>query len=222
MEGGEKELDKKVLGSIFVIAVVLSGGLVVLADLWPRTYPSNASQPKVLGTEGKNKACTTIQDGTLLRSDGAPVVLGYDEWGYNYQAHIFNGTYCDAYRDAAWCQPWREDELLMKWNDTWLANKDCDGDNLLDRYYGYDSYIGSGAWTTNHQSGVYVGEDGKEHRWTWFVKIVAKPALGYDCVANGGTEIWGSFCEIESVFNDPYAGYHGVELKAARPGLGNW
>ena len=42
-----------------------------------------------------------------------------------------------------------------KWNDAWLSNKDCDGDGLLDRHYGLDSYRGSGAWLTNHQSGEY-------------------------------------------------------------------
>jgi hypothetical protein len=45
------------------------------------------------GGGGAKNACTTIQDGTLLRSDGVPVAVGYDEWGYNYQAHMFNGTY---------------------------------------------------------------------------------------------------------------------------------
>ena len=99
--------------------------------------------------------CTTIQDGTLLTSDGEVITTGYDEWGYNYQAHMFNGGYCDAYRDAAWCQEWKEDYLIMKWNDAWLSNKDCDEDGLLDRHFGYDSYIGSGAWCTNHQWGSY-------------------------------------------------------------------
>lgn len=181
--------------------------------------------PSTVGAKSpckKADGCTTIQDGTLLRSDGVPIVLGYDEWGYNYQAHLFNGTYCDAYRDAAWCQPWKDVKLLMEWNDAWLSNKDCDEDGLLDRHYGFGSYIGSGAWTTNHQSDTYIGDDGRVHRWTWFVKIVAKPAADYDCAAHGGMEIWGSFCEIQSVFNDPYGGYHGLEFKAVRPGLGNW
>jgi opacity protein-like surface antigen len=78
--------------------------------------------------------CTTIQDGTLLTSDGQVITTGYDQWGYNYQAHLFNGYYCDAYRDADWCQPYRDDQLSMKWNDAWLSNKDCDGDGLLDRH----------------------------------------------------------------------------------------
>jgi hypothetical protein len=73
----------------------------------------------------KKDYCVTIQDGTLLRSDGVPIVVGYDEWGYNYQAHMFNGYYCDSYRNAAWCQPYKDTELIMKWNDAWLSNKDC-------------------------------------------------------------------------------------------------
>jgi len=164
--------------------------------------------------------CATIQDGTLYASTGELLTTGYDEFGYNYQAHMFNGRYCDYDREIGGdsCDV----KLVMKWNDAWLSNMDCDGDGKLDRYYGFDSYIGSGAWCTNHQSGTYVGDDGKEHKWTWFVKIVAKPTADYDCAAHGGVQIWGSFCEIQSVYNDPYSGYHGVELKAIRPGLGNW
>jgi hypothetical protein len=184
-----------------------------------------AEGPKDNGCDG----CTTIQDGTLLRSDGVPITLGYDEWGYNYQAHLFNGGYCDAYRDAAWCQPWKDVDLLMKWNDAWISNKDCDGDGLLDRHYGFDSYIGSGAWETNHQSGTYE-LDGKTCKWTYFVKIVAAPA---DAYADGGvwytsdgTEIgpviWGAFAIVQQVENDPCGGIHGLQYKGARPGLGNW
>ena len=98
------------------------------------------------------EACTTIKSGELLGSDGSVINVGYDQWGYNYQARLFNGNYCDAYRDAAWCQAYAEDNLSMKWNDAWLSNKDCDGDGKLDRHFGFTSYIGSGAWLTNHIS----------------------------------------------------------------------
>lgn len=107
----------------------------------------------------KANKCTTIQSGELLNSVGETITTGYDQWGYNYQAMIFNGFYCDSYRDADWCQDYSDVELSMKWNDAWLSNQDCDGDGLLDRHYGFDSYIGSGAWITNHQKGVYEGED---------------------------------------------------------------
>src|SRR4030042_2415563 len=96
----------------------------------------------------KNK-CVTIQGGEILTTDGIIVETGYDKWGYNYQGYMFNGKYCDAYRDAAWCQPYKNDNLMMKWNDAWLSNKDCNGDELLDRYYGFSSYIGSGALAPN-------------------------------------------------------------------------
>ena len=63
-----------------------------------------------------NAQCTTIQDGTLLNSANEIITTGYDEWGYNYQSRIFNGGYCDSYRDAAWCQPYKDVDLLMKWD----------------------------------------------------------------------------------------------------------
>ena len=169
--------------------------------------------------EAGKKGCTTIQDGTLLTSEGDVIVPGFDEWGYNYQAHQFNGKYCDAYRDAAWCQPWKEDNLQMKWNDAWLSNKDCDGDGLLDRHYGLPSYIGSGAWITNHMSGTYDDGEGNECKWTYFVKIVAAPAdavlvSGVWYAADGteiGPAIWGEFATVQSVYNDPCGGSHGIE-----------
>jgi hypothetical protein len=167
--------------------------------------------------------CTTIKEGTLLASTGEPLVLGYDEFGYNYQAHMFNGRYCDYDRveGGDYCDV----KLVMKWNDAWLSNKDCDGDGKLDRFYGFDSYIGSGAWCTNHQWGY--NEDGT--KWVYFVKIVAAPA---DATVDGGmwyaadgTEIgpviWGSFAIIQQVLNDKGTGDHGVLYKSpASPGFG--
>jgi len=81
------------------------------------------------------------------------VSLGYDQWGYNYQAHMFNGWYDNYSRSETPVDT--GDRLMMKWNDAWLSNKDCDGDGKLDRHYGFSGYIGSGAWLTNHASGTY-------------------------------------------------------------------
>jgi len=179
----------------------------------------------------KKDGCTKIQDGELYTSEGNLILPGYDDWGYNYQAHMFNGFYCDSYRDAAWCQPWKDVSLMMKWNDAWLSNKDCDGDGLLDRHYGYDSYIGSGAWLTNHQSGEYEDGNGNICRWYYFVKIVAVPLDAYEengiwYTADGneiGPSIWGSFAIIQQVSNDPCAGEKGILYRSpVRPGLGKW
>lgn len=175
-----------------------------------------------------NKGCTTIQSGLLKASDGTLITTGYDKWGYNYQANMFNGKYCDAYRNADWCQDWKDDNLIMKWNNAWLSNKDCNRDGLLDRHHGFPSYIGSGAWLTNHQSGEYVDEiTGETCKWTYFVKIVA-PAnddvLIGDFWYHGGVDgksigpaIWGEFAIIEEVSNDPCAGLSGLSIHSEAP-----
>lgn len=175
------------------------------------------------------QACTTIQSGTLLGSDGAVLDTGFDKWGYNYQAHVFNGKYCDAYKNAAWCQPYANDDLLMQWNDAWMSNQDCDGDRQLDRHLGYPTYRGSGAWLTNHQKGVYVDANGKKQRWNYFVKIVAAPA---DAVLTNGTwyiydaqakemvaigyAIWNDFAVVLETYNDTGTGDHGILYHGAR------
>ena len=170
--------------------------------------------------------CVTIQDGTLYASTGELLTTGYDEFGYNYQAHIFNGRYCDYDRviGGNYCDV----DLVMKWNDAWMSNKSCDTDDELDRHFGYESYIGSGAWLTNHQSGK-VEVNGKLRKWTYFVKIVAAPS---DAVKDGvywytadgieiGPVIWGSFAIIQQVSNDPSVGEHGILYKSlTSPGFG--
>lgn len=174
--------------------------------------------------------CTTIPSGELLTSAGEVIEPGYDQWGYNYQAYIFNGGYCDAYRDAAWCQDYADVDLIMKWNDAWLSNKDCDDDGLLDRHYGYASYVGSGAWLTNFQAGEYE-VDGQVCKWNYFVKIVAAPAdaQAVDAVwysADGdeiGPAIWGEFAVVQEIENDPCAGATGLSyLSPDHPGFGGW
>ena len=184
----------------------------------------------VMAEPDKPEKCTTIQSGELLTSDGKVITTGYDEWGYNYQAHLFNGTYCDAYRDAAWCQPDKDVKLSMKWNDAWMSNKDCDGDDKLDRHYGFDTPQGSGAWLTNHQSGEYESE-GEICKWSYFVKIVAVPldaklidGIWYTADhVEIGPAIWGVYAIIQHVENDPCAEIHGMQyLSPVRAGLGNW
>jgi hypothetical protein len=205
--------------------------------------------------------CITIKDGILTYSaghylDNVSLMLGNDPYGYNYQAHKFNGSYFNSYagKDGFppyegdtdsyladnpsvvnhWAWPYREVDLSMKWNDAWLSNKDCDGDGLLDRYYGFDSYIGCGAWLTNHQSGSYeanINGKTKTAHWSYFVKIVAPLEtankigdIWYN--ADGveiGPSIWGSFARIQQVENDPFAGIHGKQYGSpAGPGFGQY
>jgi len=127
----------------------ITSGLLVLA-LFATTATKTVAKPN---------SCTTIKDGTLLSSTGDVLETGYDQWGYNYQAHMFNGFYDNYSRPDT--PVTSGDKLMMKWNDAWLANNDCDGDSLLDRHYGHATYDNSGAWLTNHMSGEY--EDDTYH-----------------------------------------------------------
>ena len=217
-------MKKKVLIIVLVLAALVISTTVSLAD---KPIKTDAEGNEIAW---EKSSCITIQAGTLQASDGSLITTGYDQWGYNYQAHMFNGGYCDAYRDAQWCQDYKDDDLIMKWNDAWLSNVDCDKDGLLDRHYGFPSYIGSGAWLTNHQKGEYE-LDSQICKWEYFVKIVAAPA---DANSDGdywynadGTEIgpviWGAFAIIQEVFNDPCVGAHGLDyLSPDHAGLGNW
>ena len=163
-------------------------------------------------TVGAGDDCATIKDGTIVASNGDVLTVGYDEFGYNYQAHMFNGRYCDYDRvlGGASCDV----KLVMKWNDAWLSNKDCDGDGKLDRP-GW--YPGSGAWCTNHMRGP---------GWTYFCKIVAVPwdailAAGVWYTADGieiGPAIWGVFAIIQEV----ESGAGAIYVSPAGPGLGKW
>lgn len=178
--------------------------------------------------------CATIKDGTITAKTGETLTTGYDEFGYNYQAHIFNGRYCDYDRviGGSYCDV----KLVMKWSDTWLSNKDCNGDGVLDRGYPCDPINASssaceGAWVTNHQSGLVEMPNGKFKKWTYFVKIVMVPddayvENNYWYTVNGieiGPVIWGAYAIIQQVSNDPFLGEHGILYKSpAGPGLGKY
>jgi hypothetical protein len=162
------------------------------------------------------KTCVTIQSGKLKDSNGNVITTGYMATGYNYQAHIYNGEYTPGWN------------LVMKWNDAWLSNSDCDLDGKLDRPA---NYKGSGAWCTNHWTSIYTNDEGKKCAYEEFTKIVAVPLDAY--IKDGmyhnadgtviGQPIWGSFAIIESIINDPCANIHGVQYKSPdHAGLGNW
>lgn len=154
--------------------------------------------------------CARIKDGTIVHGSGELITRGFDDWGYNYRAHKFVGGYCDAYRDAEWCQDQADIILYMRWNNAWLSNKDCDGDGHLDRHFGKETYIGSGARLFNLQKGFYYDEQGVKQRWTYTSKIVAVPTNAetdgeYWYTPKGkiiGPVIWGEFALIYENYKD--------------------
>lgn len=169
---------------------------------------------------GPPTQCTTIIDGGIMDSAGNPLTLGFDKFGYNYQAHEFNGTYDSADRvlDNSYfgtTGDYVDDHLWMKWSDDWLSNKDCNGDHKLDRGApGSEGYANlSRGWLTNLVEGDYDSDDNdsQDAHFTDFVKIV--------WVGSSGS-LWGEFQVIQEVFNDPTGGLHGTLAKMPAPGFG--
>lgn len=174
---------------------------------------------------GAKKACTPISSGQLYDPWGNLVSLGVNENGFNYQAHdaryfTHNGTW--------WFY------THMKWNDAWLSNADCDGDYKLDRHYGYDDFVGSGAWVIFHYYGGYE-QDGTTCDWDETIKIVAVPEDAYKVngiyytadgkeIGPASSEVASSgFATIQKVLNDPCHGLEGKQLNSPeRAGLGGW
>jgi hypothetical protein len=169
----------------------------------------------------KKGDCVSLKDGTLLYTTSyflgdMPIPIGYDEYGYNYQARMFNGSYFNNAANKNGYPPWKGDDvayladnpdaesyklwayreikLSMKWSDTWLSNMDCNGDGKLDRGYACDPVLASssacqGSWLTNHMSGRDILGNGKEYKWTYFTKMITPPNDAYKVPtnANGST-----------------------------------
>jgi len=173
----------------------------------------------------------------------------FDQWGYNRTALMFNGWYVNAYAEShGFTTPYvgikgdpcgNIDSYFSSVRVTcdpktgWPSNpkKFSYAYNVLleinvnrawdDASHGAARWT-SEAWLTNHQTGWYVGEDGKIHQWEWFLKIVWIGPGGSSSPywRLGGYVIWGEFEVIQSVYNDPYGGFHGIETLAVPPSLG--
>lgn len=189
-----------VLLSVFLLFVSVS---VVKADK-PTAVNSNGVE-----TAWSNSGCADIQSGKIMDSKGNVLTMGFDQYGYNYQAHLFNGYAGNYSRPTV---PVTEgDTLVMKWSDSWLANVDCNNDGKLDRGL-VDGVVGgiSRGWETNHYVGSYV-DNGEVQHYTDFIKIVW---------TGPGSPLWGQYSILEEVWNDSGAGYHGLSYKDGVPGFG--
>lgn len=166
--------------------------------------------------------------------EGNKLTTGYDVFGYNYQAHSFKGYYANLYlgengytpyegENEIYLQnhpeligngyfmtyywPYRNDMVNMTWNDTWLSNKDCNGDGLLDDE---NNTVGSGAWENYHSKGTYVDESGNSCSWVQKFKIIAVPAdadlvdgIWFDSDGKEiGEDFYGRWCIIQRFIND--------------------
>lgn len=133
---------------------------------------------------------------------------GFDEFGYNYNARIFNGIADGADRnwDGAYNHyvEYGNDKLNMKWSEAWdLGNEE-----------GWTGEYPT-AWTTNHWNGKVKNGSGE----TWFYKFIwVGPQLQNSKYwREGGYPIWGQFEVIFS--HGTFANEHFWDAHAAPGGL---
>lgn len=113
---------------------------------------------------------------------------GYDEFGYNYQARLFNGAADGVDRNLdgmVWGDPtYANDRLNMKWSRAWDEARFHGGQWTAD------------AWCTNHWNGRMPGGSGE----VWHYKIIwVGPELEASPLWRpGGYAIWGQFEVISS------------------------
>lgn len=170
------------------------------------------------GTAVAGTTCASIKGGTITDTFGNVLATGYDAFGYNYQAHMFNGTYDSSDRvldGMYWGDPgsvdYADDSLIMKWSDAWLSNQDCDGDHRLDRGLVDGVVHGTSmGWLTNQNEGDYTDGNGSHH-YTYFSKMVW---------TGPGSPLWGEYTMIQEAYNDPYGGTTGLQAKVGTPGFG--
>lgn len=115
---------------------------------------------------------------------------GFDQWGYNDQARVFNGPADGVDRNndgLMWGDPtYANDKLNMKWSEDWIRGND----------EGWTNPPYADAWTSNHWNGKVKNGSGE----TWQYKIVwVGPELSASTYWRpGGYAIWGQFEVIMS------------------------
>ena len=134
---------------------------------------------------------------------------GFNQFGYNNKARIFNGTgesWCLERGASAGCLGiYSPDKLVMKWNAEW------DRGNAE----GWADPKGYKAWEDNEWNGMVAGGSGA----VWHYKIVWVGNCGadYTPLANGGYCIWGQFATIMDQGKDPNYGVGHLWFAHANP-----
>jgi hypothetical protein len=153
--------------------------------------------------------------GGWIGDSSAAVLKGFDEFGYNDKARIFNGT------GASWCLSkglasdcmgdYSPDKLVMKWNADWDRGNAEGWANPP-----YD------AWLDNEWNGRGV-EGGSDSVWHYKIKWI-----GGDCgpdyteLSDGSYCIWGQFATVMDQGIESNEGPHHAWFAKAKPnGYGN-
>ncbi len=175
-------------------------------------------RPADVGHKGKPPELNPKGNQYGLTGKGSDIntttLKGFDKYGYNRNARIFNGTglsWCMGKLgyDEAGCREYlganADDKLVMKWNAEWDRGN---SEGWSDSHYA--------AWENNEWNGKVPGGSGSvwHYKIVWVGNCVSKPAL----VPEGGACIWGQFAVIMDQGTD--SGGHLVISHAIPNGYG--
>lgn len=153
-------------------------------------------------------ALVAVLSGAVISPSVAGTASGFDQWGYNYTARIFQGSADGVDRNldgTVWGDStYAKDHLVMKWSKAWDEA----------RFHG--APWSSDAWEDNEWNGKVSGGSGE----VWHYKIVwVGPELEKSQYWRpGGSAIWGQF---EVIFSQgTVANEHFWETHANPAGYG--
>lgn len=133
---------------------------------------------------------------------------GFDQFGYNRTARIFNGTgssWCLARGAAADCMGiYSLDKLVMKWNAEW--------DRGNAEKWAIPPYR---AWEDNEWNGNCQGCSGAV--WHYKIQWVGSCGADYTPLPDGGYCIWGVFETLMDQGHDPTLGPWHLWYTFAKP-----
>lgn len=135
---------------------------------------------------------------TNSKADSKGAGTGFDQFGYNNQARVFNGTgttWCLAKNLASDCMGiYSSDKLVMKWTADWDRGN---AENWSKPPYNQ-------AWIDNEWNGNVSGGSGAV--WHYKIKWVGSCGADYTKLSDGGYCIWGQFETIMDQGKDPSLG----------------
>lgn len=112
---------------------------------------------------------------------------GFNGFGYNYNARIFNGLADGVDKvldDTVWGDPtYANDHLTMKWNAAW---DNCNADRSPENC--------KGAWTDNEWNGKV--KDGSGEVWHYKIVWIGNYAANPDLVPEGAYGVWGEYAVL--------------------------
>jgi hypothetical protein len=142
-----------------------------------------------------------------------PTDNGFDQYGYNNTARIFNGTgssWCSAKNLSENCMGiYSPDKLVMKWNAEWDRGN---AENWSKPPYD--------AWENNEWNGKVAGGSGAV--WHYKIKWVGDCETDKTLLPDGSYCVWGQFATIMDQGTDPSYGPGHQWFAHAKPnGYGN-